>query len=346
VSQRKKFAHLREEVKKLKFRAIDSADSYSSMTFKAIDGGKMGIDLSPFEVDIVEIADSHGNVKMKFAIPANEEMKNFDYSEINKKKEIQEFLTLLKIKSVKEVSEILTDSGTFMEIGEWACIFDKITNNTDDDLIVLKDGLLRSKKLKEEYIPILIETLVKHKKRNKLVGVSKTSALLSMLSFAMYVEKLFPSGSIGYVKIPPNLEAEAYTWSGHGEIDISSPRLFFSFGDMYIAKLSKKSDLLVTVEIPKDVKQNKQIYSDVEIEGIFGHLAKDSMYSYPIIGYPQSIMKAHETAARVGFPAELTRDMIMALLCEGLDEESKNAIRDSWLIKNIVDKGVLGGGAT
>jgi hypothetical protein len=344
-SQRAKFNHIRKQVKKLTFNPIDSSDSYSSITFKAVDGGMMGINLSPFEVDIIEIADSNGNVKMKFAVPSNEDMKNYDFSDIDNKKEMKQFLGLLKLSTIKEASEILKDSGTYMEIGEWACIFDKMLNNTEDNLIILKDGLLRSKKLRDEHIPILIENLKVIKNRNKLVGVAKSSEILNLISFALRVEKIFPSGSIGYVKIPPDLEAQAYTWSGKGEIDTSNPKLYFAFGDLYVAKLSKNSDLCVTVEIPKDIKTGEQIYTQSEIDSIFGHLAKDSMFSYPILGYPQSIMKAHETAVRIGFPAELIRDLIIQRLTEGLDNEAKEAIRDAWLIKNTVEKGMLGGGA-
>ena len=98
------------------------------------------------------------------------------------------------------------------------------------------------------------------------------------------------------------------------------------------------------MEIPRDLKNDKEIYSEREIIEILAHLAKDSAYSYPVLGYPQTIMKAHEAAARVGFPASVVRDKIMDKLRDLLDEDGRDFMRDSSVLTEFVNKGVLGGG--
>lgn len=351
-TQRAKLSSLREKVKELKFNSIDLAGNYSAISYRAIDGGMTNINLDPIEADIIEIADSYGNVKMKFCISSLEDKQDKDqnYSNLNSIPEIKELLQTLNIDSIAKLSEILKDSGTYMEIAEYACIFDKIMKSKDEKVIIMRDGLLRSKKFKSEYIKELIKIVDKNKENVKLVGVSKTSKLLSMLSFALHLEKIFPSDGIGYVKIPLELELEAYTWSGSGILKPEDvKRLNYAFGDLYIAKLSKKSSLLVTVEIPSDItndpKVSRPIYNQTEIDKLFGHLAKDSEYSYPVIGYPQTIMLAHETAVRLGFPSDLVKDLIREKMLNELDDETKTSMREYEILKAVVDKGVLGGGA-
>lgn len=351
-AQKSKLDHIREKVKALKFHSIDLAGNYSAVSYRAIDGGMTNISLDPIEADIIEIADSYGNVKMKFCISSLEDQndRNQNFSNLNSIPEIQKLLQSLNVGSIENLSEILNNSGTYMEIAEYACMFDKITDSKDERVIIMRDGLLRSKKFKSEYIKELIKIAEKHKDNVKLVGVSKTSKLLSMLSYALYLENIFPSDGIGYVKIPLELEVEAYTWSGSGMLRADDvKRLNYAFGDLYIAKLSKKSNLLVTVEIPSDTtndpRVSRPIYNQTETDKLFGHLAKDSEYSYPIIGYPQTIMLAHETAVRLGFPSDLVKDLIKEKMMNNLDEKTKILLRDYEILKTMVDKGVLGGDA-
>ena len=106
---------------------------------------------------------------------------------------------------------------------------------------------------------------------------------------------------------------------------------------------------MVTVEIPSDTtadpKISRPIYNQTEIDKLFGHLAKDSEYSYPVIGYPQTIMLAHETAVRLGFPSDLVKDLIKEKMINNLDEKTKILLRDYDILKTMVNKGVLGGDA-
>jgi hypothetical protein len=220
----------------------------------------------------------------------------------------------------------------------------------DEPIIIIKDGLLRTKVLaasdKKNYIKELKKILKDKKKNAKLVGVSKTSAIISLLSTAIFLEKKIPAESIGYIKIPLDLELRAYKWDGKGEIKKEEMQpLNFAFGELYIAKLAKDSNLLVTIEVPKDLETGIDIYSESEIIEMISYLAKDSKYSYPVLGYPQTIMRAHETAVQLGFPASVIKDEIKDKIIASMGEEVGEFIRDAWLITDYVNKGVLGGGA-
>jgi len=343
LKQREKLENLRKIVKDLEFTPVDPVGHYSCVTYKAIDGGKMNIDFDPFEIEYIEIADSNENVLLKFVIPKGVEHDKPDFEHINQIPIIKNFLNIFNKNSITDISEIYSDPKKIMEIAEYSCIFEKIQKEADTNkILIMKDGLLRTKALKHELIPLLIKILYQHKNA-KLIGIAKKSMLLSMISSALHLEKVIPSDKVGYVKIPLELELMAYTWSGRGLIKGKKEPLSYAFGKLFIAKLSPKSDLLVTVEIPYDFSNDKSIYNAEEIDEIFGHLIKDSMFSYPNLGYPQTIMRAHEKAVKIGFTASIMRDKIMDRCLEDLPSDLQNKIKEYNLLKENVIKGTLGG---
>ncbi len=350
-NQKKKVEMLRSKVRLLKFVPVDPAGSYTALTFKSFDGGTFNLNFDPFEFDIIDVADSNGNIKLKFAAP-NGDLQGTDdlrgiVKDLDKNPIISRFLDVLGKGSLVDISEILTNTGTLMELGELACIFDKVASAPEDEkTIILKDGFLRTKKLKAELIAPLLD-LIKSKKRHvKVIGVAKTSRLMFLLKAAMICERLFPDDMMGYVEVPLDIENMAYRWSGHGMLDPKTAvPLDYAFGSLYIAKLARYKNLFVTVEIPKDLRHNIPIYTNGEINEIMGHLAKDSASSYPVIGYPQTIMKAHEFAAGLGLPASILRDSIIRGLVKNTDADLTRYVRDAIFLDESIDKGSLGGRA-
>jgi hypothetical protein len=341
-NQVKKLERLRKEVRELTFIPVEPAGYYSSIAYKSFDGGMFRLYLEPLEIDLIDVADSNGNVKLNFVAPVSEMKEGInekiDFSNIEKISEINKLLQILGVTRLADASEILKDPGTLMEIAEFACIFDKLTTvSKDEKTLIMKDGFLRTKKIKAELLKVLKQIIQANKKHVKLVGVTKTSKIVSLLSTALFLEKKIPSNKIGYIEIPLHLELETYDWSGSGRINPERNQpLNYAFGSLYIAKLSRLSNILVTVEIPN-------VYSKEDVTEIISYLAKDSMYSYPVLGYPQTIMRAHEAAVRIGLPASIVKDKIFERIRELSDPETRVFLRDGWTFRDIVDKGVLGG---
>ena len=331
-----KFHQIRSLVRDLEFKAVDPIGTYSSVTYKSIDGGKMGISFYPFELDYIVIADSFGNDLIRFLVPKGEDLDANDFKYLDDIKEIKKFTSLLGVDSILYVSDFLKNSNIAMEIAEYASIFYKLTQNKNEPVLVMKDGLLRTKALKKECISSLLRVLQDYNRR-KLIGVAKSSKVLNLISSALFIENKIPKDKTGYIEIPWEIEREAYK-------QIRAGRLYQAFGKMYIAKLSKMSNLLVTIEIPYNHLDGIPIYTKKEINEMFGHLIKDSMGSYPILGYPQTIMRAHEKAVRTGFTASIWRDKIIGSVLKKIGKPELNRlIIEGNVLRDYVKKGLLGG---
>ena len=349
-NQMRKMDMLREKVRELGVTPIEPAGSYMPMTFKSFDGGRFDMHFEPFEFEVVKVADSSGNVKMNFAAPVGDMSGDKELEEmlepLNSHPVMRHFLDIMGKSSLTEISDILTAKGTLMEIAEFACIFDAIRHaSRDNKTIILKDGLLRTKKIRHELIPSLVEVLHRNKDHVKVVGVAKTSKLVFLLQAALACEKIFPREQMGYVKIPLEIENMAYKWSGAGTILRDIPtKLTYSFGNLHIAKLSRYKDLFVTVELPQKA-DGSNIYSEAEATEIMSYLAKDAMYSYPMTGYPQTIMRAHESAAGLGIPASMLHENIIKGLVNRSDPILAEYIRNSIMLDEAISKEYLGGKA-
>ena len=349
-SQLQKLNDLRSRVRELRFVPIDSAGSYVSTSFKSFDGGLLNLDFDPFEFEIIRVADSNGNTKMNFAAPIGD----YDADELRAIFEVidtdpimQDFLSIVGKDSLRDVTELPTARETLMEIAEFACMFSAVAAAPDDGkTMILRDGLLRTKKIKSELITRLKQTLARKKGHVRVAGVAKKSRIIFLLKAALVCERVFPKGQIGYVKIPLDLENMAYKWGGGKRLGPGSAvPLEYAFGSLYIAKLSRRKDLLVTVEMPDSSADNAAIYSDEDITEMMGYLARDSAHSYPVLGYPQTLMRAHEHAAGMGLPASILRDRIIKELVNDMDPMLSDYIRDSSMLDATVDKGTLGGRA-
>ena len=346
-NQIRKMNVLRERVRDLEFVPIDPAGSYLPMTFKSFDGGRFDMRLEPFEFEVVKVADSNGNVRMNFAAPLGDledEDSGHVLEELDANPTMRRFLDMLGARSLRGISKFLTAKGTLMEIAEFACMFEAVEKAPDDCMsMILKDGLLRTRKINDNLVPRMIDCLRRNANRVSVVGVAKTSKVVFLLQAALACERMFPPDQIGYVRIPLDLENMAYKWSPTTRLRPGTPtRLAYSFGGLYIAKLSRSTDLLVTVELPQE-PGGPCIYSDQRITEIMSYLAKDAMYSYPVMGYPQTIMRAHESAVGLGIPASILYENIINGLIERSDPSLAGYIRDSTMLDEVVSKESLGG---
>ena len=334
-NQVQRFDALHDLVRRLVLVPIEPVSNYSAISHVSVDGGMMGIRLDPFNVKFIEIADFFGNEPLKFLMTTDEYGHPENLRFMDSIPLVRSFLDVLDAASVAEVAQFPTDAGVAMEIGELACIYDRLVRDPDTPLLLLKDGLLRTKSIRPEFKSKMLAALAKNTRR-RLAGVAKQSRVISILASAMHVEKKIPADITGYIEVAEAVERAAFRWPINYKV--------LPFGKLYIAKLSSRSSLLVTVEIPHDFNNNKPIYTNQEIAEIIGCLAKDARYSYPTIGYPQTIMRAHEKAVRTGFTASIWRQKIIDRLVQRSgNERLKDILEQANMVRQHVERRDLGG---
>jgi len=130
-----------------------------------------------------------------------------------------------------------------------------------------------------------------------LVGVAKKSKVLNYLSLALTLEETFNRAYPCFCEVPEEIEKESYNWA---RIWLEGP----VFGKLHLAKLSDRRDSLV---LPVDIP----IWLMPRRKEVLEYLAESAKTSFPIIGYPHPLIKAHENAVLHGLEMEVLSDYLV-----------------------------------
>jgi hypothetical protein len=195
------------------------------------------------------------------------------------------------------------------ELMEWAALL-KLASRPPAKVLI-RDGLLRSvlltdlvfQRLREKF-----ETLTA-KHGHLFVGVAKRSCVLSYLSVALGLDPGFSEGIPAYLPVPAELERQAapsqYRWIGNR-----------AMGLLHVARLDKGNTVpLLPVEVA--AWQAERIG---EAMSLLHHSARAS---FPVRGYPQPLVQAHEYARLGGLEIE----MLESLLLQKVREYDPNVAR-------------------
>jgi len=160
-----------------------------------------------------------------------------------------------------------------------------------------------------------------------LVGVAKRAKVLNYYSMALNLENSFNRKYPCYCELQKDLEEEAYqhasAWVGRR-----------SFGDLYFAKLTEaREGVILPIEIPLWLKDK-----DKEI---LEYLVSSSKSSFPIIGYPYPLIKAHENAALTGIEMEYLASLLKNEILLRYSEAEKERILSSIWFSKALTKGGL-----
>src|SRR5262249_10134051 len=114
----------------------------------------------------------------------------------------------------------------YRELVEWAVLYDLMKKDFAADTLIIFDGDLRSKifagELFIELGRLLQAEIDRHARQRRsvfLVGVMKSSSVLSRYRLAMALERVLRGNYPAYVEVPRKLEEEVYIWkeSARGE---------------------------------------------------------------------------------------------------------------------------------
>lgn len=341
----------------------------TALSIMASDGGNHKFHFDPFHHQLIRVVDNTGQILARKSIALTTDLDELFNSEFNDpgtyqvpKSSMGRLIKSLsdvrgnQIRSLHELSHMLPkadDSNdpeksawvlTYRDLWEWAVLYDQIAcRNFASDTIIVREGLLRTKIFGDTNFMILGNLIAEHIKRAKreqhkdifLVGVAKSSSVIDRYRLAFMVEEVFPSGSEYYVRIPRDMEKEAYKWPefARGRECIGKPgeEPKFVFGSMHLVRFSPhKGSPIRAVDIFDD-----QVG---DADKIIGYLANDAFDSFPISDFPMSIQRAHEAAKLNDFDADFLNMSLMSavetVLRETYGEKAREVIN---LIKLLGD---------
>ena len=333
---------LRCQIRKLNsnVRRIHSRTA-TSMSLVGTDGGNNRIEYDPFLIQLIRVVDSNNNEYCLEAVSTSTKTKDLNKRHFQDKKaktSLGELMQFLKIDSLHKISPMIKrNEGTelakpnwvqvYREITEWAILFNIIRKKDfGSDVLIVFDGLLRSKVFSGELFRTLLhgllEAIEEHKTKSKrhiyLVGLAKHSKVLSRYRLAMSLENIMNMSYPCYVEIPRDIEAKAYAWEEYAkgnEADFEGKeKNKFVGGKMFFVKFGKSPhDPIWPIDVfEPQVK---------DVQSIMGYLLSDAENGFPVPFYPLCLQKAHENAALVDFDFDILQDQIFDGIRDLLKEE-------------------------
>jgi len=333
-----KLQGLRTLTKKLEIQEIGYRDCYSIATV-ATDGGENNLTFEPLNLEIIRVVDSEGIERIQKIIPVTTDPDFFIqmFEEIDI---LNRFLNRLDVE-YSDVSYFLpveknngqktyfrTIIKNFRDILEWAVLLEMAWNPPKNPTLLLRDGLLRSMSMKDATIHALSKSFsdAYDEHGTFLVGVAKRAKVLNYYSMSLNLENAFAGKYPCYCEVPKKIEEEAYhrasVWVGHR-----------SFGDLYFAKLTdKKEGLILPIEIPHWLRERRK--------EVLEYVVWTSKMSFPTIGYPFPLMKAHENATLTGIEMEYLGSLLKdEILRRYPDEEQEKILAGIWFKKALLKGG-------
>lgn len=355
---------LRRDVRQLAVRKLGYRPC-KTIAPLATDGGENRLTFEPLNLEIIRVVDSEGQDLVQEVIAISEDDSVFRdlcarlpvmQSLLNALGiDFEELSYLLGSKKSQDIERVSDNRGrvrAFRDILEWAVLLDLASKDWPVDVLLLRDGLLRTKTLKRETFPKLdrafrraFESQTSAGKRRVLVlGVAKTSAVLSKLSLAMMLERTWDRDYPCYAEVPKELEARCYnfdrTWLETASEDSGNDRqLYQSFGRLHLLKLGSSPDApVLPVDVPVWLPGNRK-------QEILEYLVNDSLDTFPVLGYPSALQRAHDHAVLTGLEMTVLGDLMTDALQDQVDESLRERIvRHVHLGRGLIKGGARRGG--
>ena len=349
---------LRKEARTLTVRKLDYRPC-KTVAPLATDGGENRLSFEPLSLEIIRVVDSEGKELIQEIVPISEDDSMF--REMTERHEVmRRFLEVLDIRfddlsyllggqqrdETKTRNDMRARVRHFRDILEWAVLLDLAFKDWPVDVLLLRDGLLRTKSVKRETFPKL-DRAFRHafegqatvgKRRVFLLGVAKTSAVLSKLSLAMMLEGTFDRDYPCFAEVPKELEAKCYNYDRWLETASSDDEAqsYESFGRLHLVKLGSSPDSPI---LPVDVPVWLPAYRKQEV---LEYLVNDARDTFPIVGYPGALQRAHDHAVLTGLEMTVLGDLMTDALQGQLDESLRERIvRHVHLGRGLIKGGIL-----
>lgn len=323
---------LRDEVRAIKPEKLDTRECRAVASL-ATDGGDNTVMFGPLNLEVLRVVDNHGDELVHEVIAVSDDDRAFRglADQIPVLQELMDRLEVTfddlcfalgtqRVASGGRGSDARARLRAFRDLLEWAVLLRFAYQPWPIDMLLLRDGLLRTKTIRRQTFTKLAAAFQQAYDEPAgrggvfLLGVAKTSAVLSKLGVAMALEGTFDRRWPCWAPVPPTLEARCYNndWRWMDAKAAAAGDDSECFGLMHLVKLSTSLDAPV---LPVDVPH----WMDASVKAAaLGRLAYDAEQSFPVVGYPAALRAAHEHAELTGMEMVVTGDMMIDALREPL----------------------------
>src|SRR5437016_11355108 len=338
--ERPMLVDLRDRVREFEIHELGYRRCYA-ISPVATDGGENRLTFEPFNLEILRVVDSDGQERFQKILPLSGGpgifRAAFDRTFRDHVPLLAEFLERLDVR-YDELSYLLNPDRAagdlrsavqpFRDIVEWAVLLDIAWDPGQTTALVIRDGLLRTKALRKETIGKLAKSFqdAYKDKGSLLAGVAKRSKVLNYLSLGLALEETFRRKYPCFCEVPREIEREAHpqwrTWLEES-----------TFGILHLAKLVEEpGGLVLPIDIPEWLMSRRK--------EILEYLAETAKSSFPVIGYPEPLIRAHEGAVLHGMEMAVLEDMFI----EELLRNQPGNDADKTFEHVAIGRGLLKGG--
>lgn len=303
----------------------------------AADAGLVSVELAPFSLEFLFVADSLKRVHLAEIFPLSALDENLEaifhgwpvLQRFTERIELSwgEIRGLWKKQVEAErlfAADVRLVADTLRELAEWAVCcelaMERIEAGASEGTLILHDGLLRSWLFRSERLGDALTTWWRRAWEEHgvaLAGVGKSSLLWQRLALALDMDPRVLAAKSCAVPIPGEME-EAMTGR------TMSQRL--GFGRLLLVKTAlQPTGLYLPVDLPEWILSDR-----ASAEWVLGVLGQVSETSFPRPGYPAPLGDAHEMAHLTDFDARVIRDRVVESLREMVGTEDFEKLLRMW----------------
>lgn len=310
----------------------------------ASDGGEAGIAFHPMNLEFVRVVDSDGQVHVQELVslstgpkPIKDLLRREPVASLANHLGVEDPLDLFS----QYMSKIKGDAwpvdmrpadlrdviAHIRDVVEWAVLLKLAWEPTSSKRLVIRDGLLRTMALHETMVQRLSASFQRayDERGAMLVAVAKRSQLLSYMSIALELGGTFRRPYACFAEVPKELMRRAYrgrNWIGG-----------YGFGIMHLAKLAGDPDgLVIPVDVPFWLMDRRREALE--------YLANTAQGSFPQVGYPYPLVRAHELASMSSFDISVVADIVIRQIMA-----TRNADEAERILRHItLGRGLTKGG--
>ena len=312
------------DVRRLVFQPLGKR-TMTAFSLVASDGGHNKLSFNPFKVTVIRVVDSNGKELFTDAVSPTTDLDVLtDRLRQDPKNPLARLMDDLGVDKLKDLSPMFSADNQsewvldYRDICEWAALYDRIVHRDHaNNLIYLRDGLLRSKKFSGELFIRMYEKMKAAIERNKndekvdiyLVGVAKHTEIHERYELALTLAGDLPDGVPCYAPIPYKIQEKVYSW-GRGEWvrapddyrpDIENPK--FNMGSMHFVRFGPKAgDRIFTVDVLHSQKGS--------VADILAYAVNDARDGFPTPHYPLSVQQADQYAQIADFDRQVLSDLL------------------------------------